>query len=176
MPKVLMILPQQNFNDVEYSQTRLILDENGIEVTTASITADVATSMTGMRTKPEKAVRGCRQNDYDGLVIVGGTGSPKLLNYPEILVIVRRFNEVKKPVAAICLAPTILANAGILNGVKATVYPADWAIAALKKNGAIYTPQPVVVDGNIITGDGPENVESFANAIIRGFKEFKPSV
>jgi len=68
-------------------------------------------------------------------------------------------------VGAICIAPGILARAGILKGRKATVFPSE--IEALKRNGAFYTALPVVIDGRIVTASGPEAAEEFGKALVK---------
>ena len=70
-----------------------------------------------------------------------------------------------KLVASICSAGGILANAGILKGRKATVFPAE--IALIKSKGAVYTDTGVVVDGNLVTADGPEHAKIFGEAIVK---------
>ena len=164
--KVLFIIAQQNFRDEELETPKRILEENGVQTTIASITKNEAVGMLGARVQPDIAVRDTNPDDYDALIVVGGSGSPRLADYPEVLSIIRRFDEQKKLIAAICLAPTVLAKAGILNGVTVTVYPTDWSIATLQKYGANYTKEHVVVDGRIITADGPESAEEFGKKIL----------
>jgi protease I len=74
-------------------------------------------------------------------------------------------------VGAICLAPKILANAGILEGKNATVFPDSESIAYLESKGATYTEEEVPRDGNIITASGPEASEAFADAVVAAAKE-----
>lgn len=84
--------------------------------------------------------------------------------------------------SAICLAPVTLANAGLLEGKRATVYPS--AKSFLKWKGATYTGNPVEVDGNIVTANGPEVAEEFAQAVAGmvaitgrdGKKKYEPDV
>ena len=73
--------------------------------------------------------------------------------------------------AAICLAPSVLANAGVLVEKKATVYPEGWAITALKQNGAFFDPKPIVIDGRYITANGPEVAVDFAYALVEALKK-----
>ena len=70
--------------------------------------------------------------------------------------------KARKPLGAICIAPTILAAAGVLEGIKATVWNRDNAESAfLELHGAIFTNESVTQDGLIITGNGPEAAEEF---------------
>ncbi len=167
MKKVLYIIAQQNFRDEELSVPKKILEENGIRVTIASITKQEARGMLGMRVKPDIEAREANPNNYDALIIAGGTGSPKLADYPEVLNLVKRFFEQKKLVAAICVAPYILSRAGILKGVKATAFPADFVLAEFRKAGVNYIEEHVVREGKIITADGPEAAEDFGREIVK---------
>jgi len=67
--------------------------------------------------------------------------------------------------AAICLAPPVLARAGVLAGKRATAYPAQSAIIELKRGGATYVVEPVVRDGTIVTASGPEAAAAFGAAL-----------
>lgn len=164
--KVLFIIAQQNFRDEELETPKRILEENGIQTTVASITRSEASGMLGARVQPDIIVRDINPEHYDALIVVGGSGSPRLADYPEVLSVIRRFDEQKKLIAAICLATTVLAKAGILDGVTVTVYPTDWSIATLQRYGANYTEKHVVVDGRIVTADGPQSAEEFAKKIL----------
>jgi len=163
----LFIISQKNFNDTEFSVTKRILEQAGVKVTVSSISRDEATGMSGLKITPEKKISEVSVDEYDVLVIIGGSGSPTLLDYPEVLDKVRAFDERGKIIAAICLGPAILARAGVLKGINSTVFPSEWAIALFMRNGAKYTPEHVVVDKNIITADGPDSVEEFANRILK---------
>jgi protease I len=169
MPKILLLVPQRNFNDTEFTVTRNALEIKGCEVTIASITKDEALSMEGGKIKPDIELRLANPNNYDAFVLIGGSGTPQLLDYPEVISTVKKFNEQEKLIAAICLAPIILAQAGILVGVLSTVYPADFAIKDLKDGGASYSEMHVIKDGNIITADGPEVAQKFVNEILKEF-------
>jgi protease I len=77
--------------------------------------------------------------------------------------------EKDKILAAICISPVILANAGVLKGKKATVWssPLDKnPIRILKNGGAIYKDALVVVDGKIVTANGPEAAKEFGEALV----------
>ncbi len=73
---------------------------------------------------------------------------------------------------AICIAPTILAYAGVLEGKKATVWNQDGKQAEiLTKNGAEFVDELVVVDGKIVTANGPPAAEAFGKKILEMLKE-----
>jgi protease I len=64
-----------------------------------------------------------------------------------------------------------LAAAGVLSNKSATVYPSPEGIEALKNGGANYKPEPVIVDGKIVTADSPQSAGQFGTAIIELLKE-----
>ncbi len=170
MVRVLLLIAQRNFNETEFLVTKKGLEEKEIQITVASITTDDAVGMEGMRIKPDKSLRRTNTNEYDAFVIIGGSGTPKLLDYPEVIEWVRRFDRQNKLIAAICLAPMILARAGILKGVVSTVFPVDFAIGVLKQESATYSNRHVIEDDNIITADGPEVAREFVNKILKRFE------
>lgn len=165
--KVLFIIAQLNFRDEELEIPKKILEDEGAKVLVASITTKEATGMLGLRVKPDLAVREANPERFDALIIVGGSGSPRLADYPEVLSIIRRFEEKGKPIAAICLAPYVLAKAGIVKEKRVACFPADFAIAELRRSGAKYVEEDVVVEKNLITAKGPEVAEKFAREIVK---------
>jgi protease I len=102
---------------------------------------------------------------YDAVVFIGGGGSAVYFNDPLALKIAKEAYAAGKVVAALCIAPTILANAGILQGKRVTCFRDE--DASLRAAGAQYTGEGVTVDGNIITADGPKTAKDFGKAIAK---------
>lgn len=169
--KALFIIAQENFRDEELSTPKHLLEEQGAITKVASITRDEAHGMLGLRITPDITVAEADSNEFDILILVGGSGSPKLADYPEVINIIKQFANQKKPIAAICLAPYILARSGILSGKTVTVYPSDFALAEIRRAGANYVKKSLVVDGNIITSPGPEAAKEFAEEIVKVLSE-----
>ena len=99
--------------------------------------------------------------DYDNvqmIVLPGGRLGTENLSKSELVIEKCKEFAKNKKVAAICAAPSILASLGLLEGKKATVHP-DFAD---KMIGATLENESVVVDGNIITGQGLGATQSFA--------------
>jgi protease I len=94
-----------------------------------------------------------KAESYDGLVIPGGRAAEYLRLNPRVLEIVRHFSSSKKPIAAICHGPQILAAAGALQGRRCSCYPAV-APEVLQAGGTFVDVlmTDAVVDGNLITG------------------------
>jgi protease I len=90
---------------------------------------------------------------YDGLVIPGGRSPEYLRLNDKVLEIVRHFDSVGKPIAALCHGPQLLAAAGVLRGRMLNAYPACAPEVTLA--GGIFVPVDffgAVVDGNLVTG------------------------
>ena len=104
--------------------------------------------------------------DYDGLFITGGRAPEYIRLNPRVIEIVREFFRDGKPVAAICHGPQILTAAGVLEGKKATCYPAVGPDIGLAGGEYVDVPaDQAVVDGYLVTAPAwPGNT-----AILQGF-------
>jgi protease I len=161
--KVLMIIAPKNFRDEELFHTKEELEKAGNSIIIASTSKDTATGMLGGTAIPDITIDEVNVDDYDAIVFVGGTGSSIYFNDPKAHEIARAANEKGKIVAAICIAPSTLANAGILSGKRATSFPSEES--NLRSKGAIYTGSNVEKDSNIITADGPSSAREFGRMI-----------
>ncbi len=162
MTKALMLLAPQDFRDEEYFETKGELESEGIEVTTAS-TADKATGMKGGEAEADIDLDRAGAGDFDAVVFVGGSGASTYFQDSRALELAKSAHQQGKVVAAICIAPSILANAGLLEGKKATCFSSE--SDNLKDKGAEYTGEPVTVDGRMVTGQGPEAAKEFGKKI-----------
>lgn len=97
------------------------------------------------------------------VVFVGGGGSKLLFNDADAIRIAQEMYRKGKIVSAICLAPVILANAGVLKNKKATVSGQEAKTIEVK--GAIYTQPGVTIDWNIVTGNAPKSSQMFGETI-----------
>lgn len=169
MKTVALVIAEQIFRDEEYEKPRDILEERGIKVLTASTTLVKAFGKLGMVVKPDILVKDLRNQALDALIFIGGGGSSQYFNDAIAHDTAKHFNQPGKVIGAICIAPVILANAGILKGRKATVFPDGKN--ALKAGGAIYTGNQVEIDrsqpnqATVITGCGPEAASAFGEAL-----------
>ncbi|MCM8818064.1 MAG: DJ-1/PfpI family protein [Candidatus Omnitrophica bacterium] len=167
--KVLMIIAFENFRDEEFLIPKNILEKNGIVVDVASLKKGIAKGMLGAKVNVNLTFEEIEVKNYEGVIFVGGTGSQTLFNNSYAIKLAQDFYKNKKIIGAICLAPGILAKSGILRGKKATCYSSTTDI--LKENGAIYTGKDVEIDGNIVTGNGPEAAEKFAITFLQLIKK-----
>ncbi len=166
--KVLMIIATNNFRDEEYERPREIFEANGMEVVVASSSLDIARGMLGMTVKPDILVDEVRVEDYAAIVFVGGSGADEYYTNSSALSIAKEAANSNKILAAICIAPVTLANAGVLAGKRATVFSSK--INEIKNKGAIYVAEDVVKDGNIITASGSQAAYRFGQTIVEALK------
>jgi len=93
-----------------------------------------------------------RESDYDALVVPGGRSPEYLRLNPRVLEIVRHFGNAKKPIAAICHGPQLLAAAGVIKGRRVSSYPA--CSPEVELAGASFAAigiDAAVTDGNLVT-------------------------
>ncbi len=166
--KVLMIIAQNGFRDEEFFEPRDILIKGGVEVKVASQELKMARGKLGGTVMPDLTLNQARVNDFDAVIFVGGPGAAVYLDDPTAHKLAKDFYATGKIVAAICMAPSILANAGLLQGKKATCWPGEKE--NLTAHGAEYTGANVEVDGKIITACGPEAAREFGKKIVELLK------
>jgi protease I len=163
MADIVMIIASSMFRDEELFETRAELERLGHRVIVASRKTDICIGNRGGQALPDLAIASIRRQEQDALVFVGGGGASEYFDDGSIHRLAREFLEDGKVVGAICIAPVILANAGLLKGRKATVFPSG--SDELIRHGAVYTAEPVTIDGRIVTGNGPQSSVQFARAL-----------
>jgi protease I len=166
--KILITVAPEKFRDEELAVPVAGFLKAGIGFEIASTRRGTCTGMLGAKTTATLSFEEIDPKRYDGLVIIGGTGSQEHLWGDELLIeLVKFFHQSGKVVAAICLAPVVLARAGILKGKKATYYENPASFREMKIGGAVITNAAVVKDGRTITANGPAAAQAFADAIIQ---------
>jgi len=171
--KIVVILAFKDFRDEEYFVPKEILEKAGAEIKTASNKTGTAIGADGGEVNVGLLVSEINLADFDAVVFIGGPGCLENLDNNNSYKVVQDTVSQNKVLASICISPTILAKAGVLQGKKATVWtsPMDKsAVKILEDNGAIYEDKSVVVDGKIITGNGPGASKEFGEAIIEALK------
>ena len=168
--RVAMIIAFNNFKDEEYLDTKEELKKGSIEIEVVSNSIGIAKGVGGTKVEIKKTIKELNIDDYDGIVFIGGSGALENLDNSDSYKIAKEAISKNKILAAICISPVILAKSGVLNGKKATVWSSTLdksPIKELEKNGAIYLDQSVVVDGKIITGNGPKAAHQFGKTIVQ---------
>ncbi|MFH0818879.1 MAG: DJ-1/PfpI family protein [Patescibacteria group bacterium] len=172
MAKILLIVANDGFNEDEYFITKEILESNSIQVVTGALEAGGASGTNGRSTNVDVVVSDLLEytenvEEYDGVVFVGGSSMAQITDDERFYKLAINFNQYHKLISAICIAPVILAKANLLRGKKATVFADEQAINDLVANGAEYTDQEVIIDGDIITANGPKAAYKFGSAIVK---------
>ena len=163
MSKVLMVIAPTMFRDEEYALPREILLKAGADVVTASTVPGICTGKLGMKAEATLALDKADADDYDAILFVGGAGASVFFDDPSAHALAKHALEDMRVVGAICVAPSILAHAGLLEGKRATAFPSQEH--DMVQHGAIWTGDPVTVSGRIITANGPEAAHDFGTAV-----------
>lgn len=161
--RVLMVIAPETFRDEEYAHPKQVFEQRLAEVVTASTRAGVCTGRFGLEAEATLAVSQARAADFDAIVFVGGGGAEVFFDDPEAQRLAREAVEGGKVLGAICIAPSILARAGLLQGKRATAFSSREE--DLTTHGAIWTGAEVEVDGAIVTANGPEAAYAFGMTI-----------
>ncbi|MBW3001950.1 DJ-1/PfpI family protein [Candidatus Woesearchaeota archaeon] len=166
MSKVLFVVAHDGFRDEECFEPKEVLKDH--EVIVASTDTSPAKGALGGTITPDMTIDDALNmiNEFDAVVFIGGPGANVYFDNPTAHKIAQ---NAKNVLAAICIAPVTLAKAGVLEGKKATVWDDGQGTQAniLKENGANYVAEDVVVDGNLITANGPKAATKFGEAILK---------
>ena len=174
--KVVAILATNGFEESELSEPKNALEKAGAEVHIVSLKTGEIKSWNdgnwGKTYKVDKALKDVSQADYNALVLPGGVINPDVLRNNENAVsFVKSFFEHKKPVAAICHGPWLLAEANVLKGRKITSY------SSIKTDminaGANWVDEEVVVDEGLVTSRNPDDLPAFNSKLVEEVYEGK---
>lgn len=164
MSNVLMIIAQDQFRDEELFAPKEQLEKDGHTVKVASRKVAECKGKNGKTAMPDIALDDVDIKDYDAIVFVGGSGSKDYFDDENIHKMVREADKEGKILGAICVAPTIFANAKIIFGKKVTAYPSS-ATDVSRKGAFFVEDEDVVQDGNIVTANGPAAAAEFGEKI-----------
>ncbi|MCX9192603.1 protease [Carbonactinospora thermoautotrophica] len=168
MARVAFILADM-FEDSEFTEPYQKVKQAGHEAVVVGLEAGKEiTGKNGTKVTPDKGVDEVSPDEFDALVIPGGYSPDKLRTNPRMVELTRRIFEASKPVAAICHAGWMLAEADIVRGRKVTSYHS--IKTDLKNAGATWVDQEVVEDGNLITSRHPGDIPAFCEAVLRQLK------
>lgn len=173
MPKItdakILILATHGFEQSELDVPRDQLREKGATVHIASPGGEDIrgwdTDDWGRTVAHDVALETVRMADYDALVLPGGQINPDLLRMnADAIRLIRDFVEAGRPVAAVCHAPWLLIEAGVVRGREITCYPS--IRTDLENAGARVLDREVVVSDGIVTSRDPGDLAAFVAAIV----------
>jgi 4-methyl-5(b-hydroxyethyl)-thiazole monophosphate biosynthesis len=156
-----MIPLAEGFEEIEAFTVIDALRRAGIQVDTVGVVGSVIIGAHGVRVMVDKRLSEIIQTDYDALILPGGNpGYINLSRSAQLIEMLKKFNSQNKLIGAICGAPSILAKEGLLDNKRATIYPGNEKLLTYPRD------KPVVIDGNIITSQGPGTAMEFALKIV----------
>ncbi|MBQ2196024.1 MAG: DJ-1/PfpI family protein [Prevotella sp.] len=157
------------FEDIEALAPLDILRRGGVDVVTVSITGtEFVESAHGVTMKADTTFEEAGDfADADVLMLPGGMpGAANLNDHEGVCQALLQQNAKGKRIGAICAAPMVLGNLGILQGHRATCYPGFEQFL----DGAEYTADLFTVSGNITTGEGPAAALPYGYELLRQLK------
>lgn len=162
MPRVVILLAD-GFEEVEAVAIVDVLRRAEIEVAIAGLHEGPVMSARNIKILPDTSIDTIRSDEFDMVVLPGGQpGSDNLNSDPRVRALINDFHVKGKLTGAICAAPYVLANAGILNGKRATSYPTYRE----RLGNAVYEEKSVVEDGTVMTSRGPGTALCFGLSIV----------
>lgn len=160
MKKRVLCLLTDGFEEIETVTPVDVLRRAGIEVVIASLHRKIAVGRCGIKVEADASLAGLDTSRFDLLLIPGGPGVGDLRNDGRAAGLARDFAAAGKPVAAICAAPLVLMDAGLLKGRRFTAYH------SVREELGGGLDDRVVVDAGIITSRGAGTAMDFAMAIV----------
>lgn len=163
MPRVLVPIADGS-EEMELITIVDILRRAEIDVTLASLSGNPIVASRKTRIVPDCALADTLDQDYDLVVLPGGLpGADHLGDDERLRALLQRTSAEGRLVGAICAAPKVLAQAGLLDGKRATCYPGflDGISDVVCSTG-----EAVERDGNVITSRGPGTAMDFALALV----------
>ncbi len=166
--KPILIIATDGFEQSELMEPKRLLEEAGAQTVVASLDEGEIKGWDddnwGESVKVDMLVDKVSIDDYAALLLPGGQINPDILRMNDkVISIVREFDEAGKPIAAICHAPWLLAEAGIIRGKVVTGWPS--IRTDLTNAGGAVIDQNVAVDGNLITSRMPDDIPAFTKAL-----------
>ncbi|WP_034383895.1 type 1 glutamine amidotransferase domain-containing protein [Deinococcus sp. YIM 77859] len=173
--KKIAILAADGVEEIELTSPRQAVEEAGATTELLSLKPGEIQAMNG-DVKPagtyrvDRVVAQAQPEDYDGLLLPGGTVNPDKLRLDEAAMrFVRAMYDAGKPIAAICHGPWSLSETGISQGLRMTSWPS--LRRELTLSGAEWVDEPCVTDKGVVTSRNPDDLPAFNRKIIEEFAE-----
>ncbi len=169
--KRIAALVGDGFEELELTEPRRALEDAGAIVTIVGIDEKSRQKIRGKRglddgasARAEELVADCTAEDFDALLVPGGTSPDRIRTNKEVQRLVREFDAAKKPMFVICHGPQVLISAQVVRGRQLT---GAHAIADdIRNAGGLYRDQPVVQDSNWVSSRNPDDLPHFNRAVL----------
>jgi protease I len=178
--KKIAILAADGVEEVEYTEPRKAVEEAGASAELISLERGEIQAMNhdiepGSKFPVDKAVSDASPDEYDGLILPGGTVNPdKLRSDQDAVKFVQEFFRNGKPVGAICHGPVLLVEADLVRDRTLTSYPS--VRSDIECRGGNVVDKEVVVDQGLVTSRSPDDLPAFCTKIVEEFAEGKHKV
>ncbi|MBP7462592.1 MAG: DJ-1/PfpI family protein [Candidatus Delongbacteria bacterium] len=165
---IALVIASEDFRDEEYFDPKTQLENAGYEIHTVSGQTGPCKGMLGGTAYADHRIDSIKAENYQAMVFIGGGGAREYYHHPEAHRLVHESIRSGIILAAVCIAPIILANAGVLNQVHATCFKSEQG--ELARLGAICTGRGVERDQRILTAAGPAFISEFSSTLIQMLK------
>lgn len=163
MSKRVLCLLFTGFEEIETVAPVDLLRRAGVEVVVASLTGEMlVTGRCSITIRADAVLVDVAEQEFDLLLIPGGPGIKAVREDGRAATLARKFSGAGKPIAAICAAPTVLKDAGLLAGKRFTSHA---GVAAELSETLLH--ERVVEDGNLVTSRGAATAVDFGLALVR---------
>lgn len=174
--KRVAILTENGFEESELISPKQALENAGASVDIVSPEKDKVKAWDhdhwSQEIKVDKELKDAKPEEYDALMIPGGVMNPdKMRQNKNCVEFAKHFMKTGKPVAAICHAPQLLIETGMLKGKKLTSYPS--LQTDLKNAGADWQDKEVITDMGLVTSRSPKDLAAFNKKMIEEISEGK---
>ncbi|MBD2842398.1 type 1 glutamine amidotransferase domain-containing protein [Erythrobacter rubeus] len=165
----ILIIATDGFEQSELMEPKSLLEDAGADITVASLDDGEIMGWKdgnwGDSVKVDLTVEEVSEGDYDALLLPGGQINPDVLRMDETVIdLIKQFDGANKPIAAICHAPWLLAEADIIDGKTVTGWPS--IRTDLENAGGDIVDKTVALDGNLITSRNPSDIPAFTSTLI----------
>ncbi len=165
---VVLVIAHEGFQPYEYSEPKKILQKAGFRVITASDQIGMAHAADGTKATVDMTIDQIKPESYAGIFLVGGPGALDHLDKSNVYALMEKAKNLGKAWGAICISPRILARAKLLKNMQITGWDGDNELKNVcSEFGCIRVKEPVIVDGMLVTAEGPQAAEQFGHSIVQ---------